>query len=166
MTSAPQARVLSGPRAAAMSAILVPFLMLWEGYAPVAKHEAGDPPSVITACTGMTNYDRPIFAGEKFTKAQCAQYLAEDLPRYEQGVIKCIPSFDDMPASRQAALVSFAYNLGPAALCKSNVAKQLNAGNVKAGCDDMMLFVNANGKFLQGLQNRRTAERALCLKDN
>jgi lysozyme len=137
-----------------------------EGYAPVAKHERADPPGVITACYGMTNYDRPLKAGERFTKPECQKYLAEDLPRYAVGVRKCVPGFDDMPAPRQAALVSFAYNIGAGGLCKSRVAKLLNAGQVQAGCDDMLMYVYANGKYLKGLDNRRKTERALCLKDH
>lgn len=164
MTDTPAPRVVSGKRAAWV-AVCVGFLSCWEGYAPVAKHERVDPPGVITACYGMTNYDRALRPGERFTKAQCQQYLAQDLPRYALGVRKCVPGFDDMPASRQASLVSFSYNLGPQALCKSRVAKMLNAGNVRGGCDDMLLYVYANGKYLRGLDNRRHAERALCLKD-
>lgn len=166
MTSAPQARVLSGPRAAALAAVLVPFLSAWEGYAPVAVHEKIDPAGVITVCFGRTNYDDPTLkVGQRYTKAECQKFLADDLPRYEQGAIKCVPGLPDMPTSRQAALVSFDYNEGEGNLCKSSVAKQLNAGNITAGCDDMMLYVIADGKFVQGLQNRRAAERALCLKD-
>jgi lysozyme len=165
MADAPaNTRLVTGKRAAYV-AICVTFLTAWEGYEPVAKHERADPPRVITACYGMTNYDRPLNVGERFTKAQCAEYLAQDLPRYEIGVRKCIPAFDDMPPSRQASLISFSYNLGPVALCKSSVAKNLNAGKVAAGCGAMMNFVYANGKYLRGLANRRTAERALCLKD-
>lgn len=158
-------RIVTGKRAAYV-AILVAFLPLWEGYAPVAVHERVDPPGVITYCFGRTNYDDPgVKTGETFTKAQCEQFLADDIPRYTLGVRKCIPGFDEMPPSRQAALVSFAYNLGSATLCKSRVALNLNAGKVQAGCDDILLYVYANGKYLQGLDNRRKAERALCLKD-
>lgn len=158
-------RVVVGKHAAWV-AILVPFLAVAEGYAPVAVHEKVDPPGVITWCYGRTNYDDPtVKAGETFTKAQCEQFLADDVPKYAIGVRKCVPGFDEMPPPRQAALVSFTYNLGAGTLCKSGVAKNLNAGNVQAGCDAMLAYVNSNGEYLKGLDTRRHNERALCLKD-
>ena len=49
--------------------------------------------------------------------------------------------------------------------------RQINAGAVKAGCDliartpdDRPNWSYAGGVFVQGLQNRRQAERALCLE--
>lgn len=144
------------------------FLMVREGYAPVAKHEAIDPPGVITWCFGRTNYDDPtVKAGAQFTKAECGAQLAESLQKYAAPVQECIRGFDAMPAARQASLVSFAYNLGPGLLCKSSVARNLNLGNVKAGCDAMLLFNRVNGKICDdahcGLGKRRRDERKLCL---
>jgi hypothetical protein len=44
-------------------ALTASFLTVWEGYAPVAKHEHVDPPGVITWCFGRTNFDDPTVAG-------------------------------------------------------------------------------------------------------
>lgn len=148
-------------------AICCSFLMAREGFEPVAKHEAADPAGVITWCFGRTNYDDPsVKAGTHFTKPECEQFLADDLPKYAAPVEKCVPSFNDMPPHRQAALVSFAYNLGSGTLCKSSVARNLNAGNLKAGCEAMLAFDHANGKVLRGLQLRRQAERDMCLRED
>ena len=44
------------------------------------------------------------------------------------------------------------------------------AGRVREACDAMVKYVNANGKFLQGLYNRRTnamwGERPWCLRED
>jgi len=142
------------------------FLVVHEGYAPVARHERIDPPGVITWCFGRTNYDDPaVKAGTRFSRQQCERLLAEDLPKYAEPVQRCIPSFDAMPPSRQAALVSFAYNLGPGTLCRSSVARDLNKGDVRRGCDAMLAYDRANGRVVAGLQRRRAAERKLCLED-
>lgn len=146
------------------------FLMLHEGYAPVAKHERIDPPGVITWCFGRTNYDDPtVAAGTVFTKADCEKLLAEDLPKYAAPVQECIPAFDSLSPKTQAGLVSFAYNLGSGALCKSSVARQINAGNLAAGCDAMLLYNRVNGRVCDdahcGLGQRRRDERKLCLGD-
>ena len=155
-----------GPWAGAGVAICASFLMVHEGYAPVATHERVDPPRVITWCFGRTNYDYPgVKAGTRFNKAQCEQFLSQDLPKYAAPVQECIPTFDTMPPTRQASLVSFSYNLGSGTLCKSKVAHQLNAGNISGGCNAMAAYVRANGKVLQGLVNRRRDEIKLCLKD-
>lgn len=148
--------------------ICASFLMLHEGYAPVAKHERIDPPGVITWCFGRTNYDDPtVAAGTAFTKPQCEQLLEQDLPKYAAPVQQCIPSFDRLSPSTQAGLVSFAYNLGGGTLCKSSVAREINAGNLAAGCDAMLLYNRVNGHVCDdahcGLGSRRRAERKLCL---
>lgn len=155
-----------GPWAGAGVAIAASFLMVHEGFAPVAVHERVDPPGVITWCFGRTNYDDPtVKAGTRFNRDQCLKFLAEDLPKYAAPVQECIPAFDSFPPHRQAALVSFAYNLGSGTLCKSSVARQMNAGHYDEGCDAMAAYTHANGVVLQGLVNRRNDEIKLCKAD-
>lgn len=144
------------------------FLVAYEGYEPTAKHEAIDPPGVITWCFGRTNFDDPsVKAGAHFTKEECEKQLPDSLQKYAAPVAECIPSFDTMPPKRQASLVSFSYNLGSGTLCKSSVARELNAGNIQAGCDAMLKYVYVNGKLCDdahcGLGRRRRAEREMCL---
>lgn len=156
------------PWAGAGVAIAASFLMAREGFAPVAVHERIDPPGVITWCFGRTNFDDPsVAAGTRFNREQCKAFLQEDLPKYAAPLQDCILSFDLMPPARQAALVSFAYNLGGGTVCKSSVARELNRGNVQAGCDAMLLYNRVDGKVCDdahcGLGARRRAERKLCL---
>lgn len=153
---------------AALAALLVSH---WEGMNLVAVHLKFDPPGVITVCGGITNYDWPwLTVGMKFTEEQCHAALAEAAQRYADKVVECVPSLPTMPPHRQAALASFAVNLGPARICGTSIGRDLNAGNIKAACDAMVKYVNANGKFLQGLLNRRTdamwGERPWCLRED
>jgi lysozyme len=130
-----------------------------------AKHQAIDPPGVITACIGRTNYDDPnLKAGDTFTKTQCQELLKQDLLKYDAMLLFCVHV--DLPPHRHAALLSFVYNVGQGALCRSSVAHEINAGHVQAGCGALMRYTRANGKELQGLKNRRTAERAWCLRED
>ncbi|WP_338688901.1 glycoside hydrolase family protein [Bradyrhizobium sp. 26S5] len=82
----------------------------------------------------------------------------------------CVPSLPTMPPHRQAAIASFAVNLGPEKVCGTSIARDLNAGRVSDACNAMVKYVNANGKFLQGLCNRRTdamwGERPWCLRED
>jgi lysozyme len=148
---------------AAAAAIATPFIIGWEGYDPVAKQQKIDPPGVITVCNGITNYDLPsLKRGMKFTKDECAGLLRKAIPKYTAPIDKCLK----VPVSdyTRAALYSAAYNLGPGTVCKSSMVRKINAGDTRGGCDALLLYTRANGKFLQGLLNRRRAEQKLCLE--
>jgi lysozyme len=143
----------------------------WEGMNLTAVHLSFDPPGVVTVCGGITNYDWPwLKVGDKFTKEQCQSALQEAAERYADKIVVCVPSLPTMPPHRQAAIASFAVNLGPSKVCGTSIASDLNAGRIKQACDAMVKYVNANGKFLQGLYNRRTdamwGERPWCLRDD
>lgn len=153
---------------AALAAVLVSH---WEGMNLVAKHLPFDPPGVITVCGGITNYDWPhLKVGMTFTKEQCLEELRAVPLRYASQVVECVPSLPTMPPHRQAAIASFAVNLGPGRICGTSIGRDLNAGNIRAACDAMTKYVYANGKFLQGLLNRRTdamwGERAWCMRED
>ncbi len=62
-----------------------------------------------------------------------------------------------------AALVSFAYNVGTAALAASTLLKKLNSGDMQAAADQFLKWDHAAGVVLKGLTRRRQAERALFL---
>jgi lysozyme len=65
--------------------------------------------------------------------------------------------------------VSFAYNIGAGAFCKSTASRRFNVGDWRNGRrafkeDDAgrLQWVTARGVVLPGLVKRRAAERALC----
>jgi len=142
-------------------AVAVITIMAWEGFAPVGHHDPIDPKGVNTIGYG---HIEDVQIGDKITKVQAGQLLAKDLPRYEAQVEKCIHV--PMPGYRHGAIVSFTYNVGGGALCKSSVARYINAGQPEKGCDALLLYDKAVGKVIKGLQNRRANERKLCLNSN
>lgn len=133
-----------------------------------------DPVGVVTICYGVTNDDRKVKMGDTATVQECKQWLAEDLVRYHAMAKKCIPKLDSFPAHRQAAMVSFVYNVGQGNLCKSSVARGLNMNppnlhgtrDHPLGCDALMLWNKAGGNVLNGLTKRRAAERVDCLRSD
>jgi len=146
--------------------ILVPFLMGWEGIDLVARHQAIDPPSVITYCIGRTNADGGhVRPGQHFSREQCKEYLIHDSPKYNAALMACYP-MDTLPPNRHAALVSFGYNVGPGTFCKSSVVRYLKQGRIRDACNALLRYDRANGRYLKGLHNRRVAERALCLRED
>jgi len=59
------------------------------------------------------------------------------------------------------ALVSFAYNVGPAAFAGSTLVRLLNAGDYAAVSGQLARWTKAGGKPLPGLVRRRAAEARL-----
>jgi lysozyme len=152
---------IPSPRQTAMWATTAASLIApWEGLATTAypdKLAHGLP----TVCYGMTSYDRPVKLGDTYTKQECVQFLAEDVVKYKAGLDKCIhvPLSDN----KWAATVSLAYNVGVQATCRSTYVRRLNAGDPKA-CDSILAFNKASGHVVQGLVNRRNAERKVCME--
>jgi lysozyme len=161
MSNAELAPALVKRGRAAAIAIAVTIIAAFEGYAPVGHHDRIDPPGVNTVCYG---HIEDVQIGDKYTKVQCEEMLKKDLPRYDAMVDKCIKV--PMPPHRRASIISFTYNVGGGALCKSSVARYLNAGDVQRGCDALLAYNKSNGEVRKGLTNRRVAERKLCLMED
>jgi lysozyme len=99
--------------------------------------------------------------GMKITQAEAEDILIRDLVKYETGVSKALTK---VPTQNQFdAMVSLCYNIGPAAFAKSSIVRHFNAGNVEAAANSFLLWKKAGGKVIQGLVNRRSAERELFL---
>jgi len=140
-------------------AIAVAFVAPFEGYSgKVYRDEVG----VKTICYGQTAADGADFS-KIYTKAECEEMLGRDLKKYQAELRPCVPK--EQPPHREAALISFAYNLGPHALC-GPVGRYINAGNITAGCNAMLAYNHAGGRVLPGLTRRRQAERAMCLRND
>jgi len=112
-----------------------------------------------TVCYGETE---GVKMGDVYTPQECKDMLAAKLPRYWEEISRCItvPISDN----EKAAYTSFAYNVGSAGFCGSNVRKRLNAGDHKGACNGLMAWNHASGHEVRGLTRRRAAERDLCLK--
>ena len=119
---------------------------------------------VWTIGFGTTKYPNGIRVkkGDTCTLDQAKAYMQNDLKSFEQTVNNTVK----VPLNQNQfdALVSLAYNIGATAFKKSTLVKRLNEGNYKAAANQFNVWVNAGGKRMQGLVNRRAAERALFLK--
>lgn len=140
------------------AAILVPTVQHWEGtrYVPYS-----DIVGILTVCTGDTHNVTP---GKVYSKAECEARLERQLIAHAKPVVECVPGLTRHP-NATAAAVSLAYNIGPSAFCRSTVAKRFNRSDWKGGCDAMLMWNRAGGRVIQGLVNRRRAEREICLRD-
>ena len=113
---------------------------------------------------GTTIYPNGIKVkkGDTCTEAQAKSYMAHDLKKFEQAVNGAV----NIPLNQNQfdALVSLAYNIGTGAFNKSTLVKKLNAGDIRGAADQFDVWVNAGGKRMQGLVNRRAKEKELFLK--
>lgn len=97
------------------------------------------------------------------TLAEAESLLIQDLFIAERAVIRAISR--ELSDNQFAALVSFTFNLGAAALQRSCLRQKVNYGQDKEAAREFLRWVYAGGKRLQGLANRRRAEGALFLKE-
>ena len=101
-----------------------------------------------------------VSAGTVWTKEQADKQFLEDIKVYERYVDQYMSKYH-WNANQYSALVSFTYNLGPGGL------KNLTANGTRTNkqiADKMLEYCHANGKWNQGLYNRRMAERNIFLK--
>lgn len=113
---------------------------------------------VPTYCYGGTGSGAVV--GKRYSAAECQDQLARDVRRHAEAIAPCIKVA--VPVQSHAALVSFAYNVGPTAFCRSTVARRLNAGDLAGACAGLSAWTWAGGREVRGLVRRRAKERALC----
>lgn len=148
-----QAAVLTS---GAVLAIAVPFVAGWEGVktTPYADRLAG---GLMTVCAGETRVEM-----REYTYEECMDLLEgaleENLVIVRQNVT--VPLTPEI----EAALISFIHNVGAGAFKRSTLLKKLNAGDYVGACNELPRWNRAGGRVIQGLINRREAERQLCLK--
>jgi lysozyme len=111
-----------------------------------------------TVCYGETE---GVKLGDRYTKEQCTDMLANKLPRYWNEIAPSIKV--KVSDNEKIAYTSFAYNVGSGAFRKSAMVRRLNAGDHKGACDALLAYDHASGKKVRGLTRRREAERRICL---
>ncbi len=143
------------------------LVAVFEGCDLTAKVDRIGTGHPLTWCHGETIGD--VHAGQHFTKAQCDAMLAARLPSYWDAIAPGIKV--QVSDNEKVAYTSFTYNVGAGAFLYSDrrtkrpsvILRHLNAGDHRGACDALMQYTHASGKFVQGLANRRAAERKICL---
>lgn len=113
-----------------------------------------DPAGILTIGYGHT---RNVVLGQKITEEKAEAYLLEDLVIAQIKVSK-LDSTYHWNQNEYDALTSFAFNVGSLiSLTKFGTRTKEEIAS------KMLLYVNAGGKKMQGLVNRRKAEHDLFL---
>lgn len=100
-----------------------------------------------------------VTRGLVITQEQADAALAYDIREAIEkiGALVTVP----LTENQLGALVSFVFNVGPAAFARSTLLKRLNAGDYNAVPVQLAKWVYNDGKKMPGLVNRRAAEAGL-----
>ena len=131
-------------------------IVSYEGYTDRAVIPVkGDVPTIGF---GTTSGVKP---GDRITPPVALARAMRDVPKFEGALKRCV----EVPLHQHEydALVTLAYNIGDTAFCNSTVVKRLNIMDYAGACDAILLWNKVKGRVVQGLVNRREAERRLCL---
>lgn len=141
----------------ATSAIGFVQIVSHEGYAPVAVAPVkGD---VCTVGFGTTG---GVKCGETITPHVALARAMRDVAKFESAIARCVTV--PLHQHEYDVLVSFAYNVGGDAFCKSTLVRKLNAGDYEGACNQLPRWVmGPGGVRLPGLVTRRAREREQCL---
>lgn len=165
-----------------ISAVLASTIMLYEHFVPDAMIPIkGDVPTIGYGTTVNPDTGKPIKLGDKIDRKTADRYLKKDLDVFKTGIAKCIKA--PLTENEFNAYMSLAYNVGAGAICKSSIPKKLNAGQYEAACKTILQFNKMSDvskpmyydkaakkwkyplKVVKGLDNRRKAEYATCIKE-
>lgn len=140
------------------------FVAKWEGFLPTAYLDTIASPPVLTQGYGHTRYagDPIPQPGTTWSENKAMHVLTHDLRETARAVDAKIRQ--KLSFRQRIALISAAYNLGPGIL--DALAPMINAGRIKAAADKLLEYDHAGGVVVEGLLNRRKAERWLMLHDH
>jgi lysozyme len=148
---------LIGGIAAGVLAIAIPLVSHFEG---TVNEGYVDPVGIVTACTGHTE---TAVLGKTYTEAECDDLLAGDLFSHDADIAQCIQV--PLKDHEHAAFLSFAFNVGSGAFCRSTMLRKINEGDIRGACAELSRWTFAGGRELRGLVRRRAAERSICEGD-
>ena len=159
----PERKPLSGRAkfgAAAVLAAAIAVIAPWEG----KRNETYlDIVGVATVCYGQTG--EAAKPGARYSDAACEAMLGHEAAAFAARLDRCILSDARMTPQQQAVVLSWAYNVGTGAACRSTLVRKLNAGQPpEAWCPELLRWNRAGGQVVKGLDNRRRHEYRLCME--
>jgi lysozyme len=136
---------------------LIAFVSHWEGRSHTVYR---DIVGVPTVCDGITGPD--VILGKVYTDAECNTLTLKHVEAHGKRLLVCINV--RITQGYYDALASWAYNVGTKAACQSTLVKLLNQRKYLQACDQLLRWNRAGGKIVRGLDNRRKAEHAKCIR--
>lgn len=143
----------TGKRVAAGFGVVGVLIFGFENYSQPYLDSAGLP----TVCIG--HMDRDIDLRRIYSEGECAELFRKDLAITEAAIAAHVRV--SLTANQRAALQSLIFNIGAEAFRKSTLLRKLNAGDYSGTAAQFDRWVLSGGVKVQGLVNRRAAERSL-----
>ncbi len=131
------------------------FIATFEGFSSTVYLDAAGYPTIGYGHL-ITAKDPPHIKNGPLSREESLALLAEDVKIAEAAVRRYISV--PLTQSQFDALVSFTFNLGGGSLRDSTLRRKLNGGDYSSVPSELMRWVRAGGKVLNGLIRRRREE--------
>lgn len=142
---------------AAVTVALASFVANWEGTEFTPYRDIG---GVWTVCEGVTG--PAVIPGKTYSREECRDLLNGELRKHAHGFARCLRVVP--PQQTLSALVSWTYNVGVGAACRSNLVRLVNERRFEEACRELPRWNKVNGRPINGLSRRRAAEMQWCLE--
>ena len=136
----------------------IDLLKRFEGFCPAAYPDPATGGEPYTIGYGFT---AGVELGDTITREDAEIRLKFEVAAFESGVSKLVTRTPD--PNQLAAMVCLAYNIGCGNFEHSTTLRRHNSGDLYGAANAFLLWNKAAGHVMQGLINRREAERALYL---
>lgn len=143
--------------ALALSASALVGMAVHEAFRPTAYLPTpNDVPTIGFGTTGG------VQMGDKITVERALVRLLADADKFQAALKTCI---GDVPLYQHEwdAYVSWAYNVGTGAACRSTLVRRLQAGDYAGACAELLRWNKQAGQVLRGLTLRRQDEYRKCM---
>lgn len=136
----------------------IDLIKQFEGYSSKAYPDPATGGAPWTIGYGTT---KGVKSGMVITAEQAEKMLRDDVAKFESGVSSLITALTTQ--GQFDAMVSLAYNIGLGNFSKSTLLKKHNARCYTCAADQFRVWNRANGKVMNGLTKRRSAERQVYM---
>ena len=147
---------------------IIDYMKEKEGFRPVAEPDRDARGNPIVVGFGTTHVypdtGKPIKAGEKVTPERAEELMRASIEKQITPQMEKIPGWDEMDAGKQAALLSFGYNVGHGFYGRrgfETISSQLKNKEWDKIPETLKLYNKGGGKVLPGLVTRRAEEGKL-----
>lgn len=146
--------------ALSLSAAALVSIAGWETYRETAYYATEHERQVGVSTIGWGT-TQGVKQTDRTTPDKALVRLLADATQFEQGLRKCIGDDVQMTQGEWDAVVSWSYNVGTGAACKSTLVRKAKAG--EPFCEELLRWNKQAGRELRGLTLRRQAEYRQCM---
>jgi lysozyme len=150
-------KVRRNAAAISISAITLAGIAVHEGYREKAYMDVRGVPTVGYGETKGITMDSTL------TRVEALQRLQQSADEHAKGMVRCIKV--PVTQGEYDAYLSFTYNTGVSAFCKSTLNKKLNSKDYEGACKELLKWTQAGGNVYPGLVKRRQQEYNTCIGD-